>query len=56
MQKLLGKQFSLLRSESPGLGVMGGDSLSRGCGFEFQHRILDGHVSPYLVLKIVKFV
>ena len=28
---------------SPGLVVMGGDSCSKGCGFESWHRILDGH-------------
>ena len=28
---------------SPGLVVMGGDTRSKGCGFESQRRILDGH-------------
>ena len=28
---------------SPGLVVMGRDSYSKGCGFESQRRILDGH-------------
>ena len=28
---------------SPGLVVMGGDSRSKGHGFESQRRILDGH-------------
>ena len=28
---------------SPGLVVMGGDSFSKGRGFESWHRILDGH-------------
>ena len=28
---------------SPGLVVMGGDSRSKGRGFESQRRILDGH-------------
>ena len=32
--------------------VMGGE----GCGFEFQHRILDGHFSYLYVVKIVLFV
>ena len=27
---------------TPGLVVMGGDSCSKGCGFESRHRILDG--------------
>ena len=33
---------------SPGLVVMGGDSWPKGCGFESQHHILDGHFSPLL--------
>ena len=33
--------------------VMRGDSCSEGCGFENQHRILDGHYSPLFVVKIV---
>ena len=41
---------------SPGVVVMGGDSCSRGCGFEFQHPILDGHFSHWFVVKIVIFV
>ena len=32
--------------------VMGGDSCSEGCGFESQHRILDGHFSHLFVVKI----
>ena len=28
---------------SPGLVVIGGDSCTERCGFESQHRILDGH-------------
>ena len=28
---------------SPGLVVMGGDSHSKGRGFEYRYRILDGH-------------
>ena len=31
---------------------MGGDSRSKGCGFESQHRVLDGHFSHIFVLKI----
>ena len=34
---------------SPGLVVMGRDSCSEGRGFEFQHRILDGHFHNYLL-------
>ena len=30
---------------SPGLVVIGDDSCLRGCGFESQRCILDGHVS-----------
>ena len=36
---------------SPGLVVMGGDSLSKGCGFESRHRILDGHFFTYICCK-----
>ena len=45
---------SLELSGSPGLVVMRGDSCSKGCEFESQHRILDGHFFTYLF--IVKFV
>ena len=43
---------------SPGLVVMGGDSRSKGCGFESWHRILDGHdiFSHWFAVKIVLFV
>ena len=42
---------------SPGLVVMGGDSCSKGCEFEFRHHILDGHLFTYLfVAKIVMCV
>ena len=33
--------------------VLGGDSCPECCGFESQHRILDGH---YFFVKIVMFV
>ena len=33
--------------------VMGGDSRSKGCGFESRDRILDGHFSHLSVVKIV---
>ena len=41
---------------SPGPVVIGGDSCSRGCGFESQHRTLDGHFHIDLMQKIVLFV
>ena len=37
---------------SPGLVVMGGDSRSKGCGFESRHCILEGHFSHIFVVKI----
>ena len=33
--------------------VIGGDSCSKGHGFESQHRLLDGHFSHLFVVKIV---
>ena len=33
--------------------VIGGDSLTEGLGFKFQHHILDGHFSHQIVVKIV---
>ena len=38
---------------SPGLVVMGGDSCSKGRGFESRYCILDGHFSRIFVVKIV---
>ena len=35
----------------PGLVAMGGDSCSKGCGFESWHRILDEHFSHIFVVK-----
>ena len=32
--------------------VKGGDSCSKGCGFESHHRILDGHFSHLFVAKV----
>ena len=36
---------------SPGLVVMGGDSCSKGHGFESQHHILDGHFVTHICCK-----
>ena len=36
--------------------VMGGDSCSKGCKFESQNHILDGHFSYLFVVKIVMCV
>ena len=36
---------------SPGLVVMGGDSCSRGRGFESRYRILDGHYFTFICSK-----
>ena len=33
--------------------VMGRDSCSKGCGFESQHCILDGHFSHPFVVKFM---
>ena len=41
---------------SHGLVVMGDNSCSRGCWFESQRCILDGHFSHSFVVKIVLFV
>ena len=42
---------------SPGLVVMGGNSGTKGCGFESRGRILDGHniISHVFVIRIVMF-
>ena len=34
---------------------MGGDSGSRGRGFDSQHQMLDGHFTHYIVVKIAMF-
>ena len=49
---------NIFEGRSPGLVVMGGDSCSKGRGFESQRRILDGHYiySHIFVVKIVMFV
>ena len=42
----------ICNGESPGLVVMGGDSCSKGCGFESRHRIrMDGHFFTYICCK-----
>ena len=38
-------------ADSPGLVVMGDDSCLRGCGFESQRRILDGHFFALICCK-----
>ena len=43
--------YKYFYSGSPGLVVMR-DSCSEGCGFESQHRILDGHLSHLFVIKL----
>ena len=40
---------------TPGLVVMGGDSCSKGCGFNSQHCKLDEHFSLIFIVKIVTF-
>ena len=42
--------------KSPGLVVVGGDSCSKGCVFESQDLILDGHFSHILAVSIEMFV
>ena len=54
--KLSSNQTTGAAGGSPGLVVMGGDSCSKGRGFESQHRLLDGHFSHLFVVIIVKFV
>ena len=36
--------------------VRGGDSCSKGGGFESQHCIMDGHFLTFIVVKIVMIV
>ena len=36
---------------SPGLVVMGGDSCSKGCEFESQHRMMDRHLFTFICCK-----
>ena len=45
------KNVDLSGGSIPGLVVIGGDSLSRGCGFESQHQILDGHFFTLICCK-----
>ena len=42
------------KGRSPGLVVMGGDSYSKGHGFESLHCILDGHI--FFVKIVMMFV
>ena len=50
------KKDNYLNGRSAGQVVMGEDLFSRGCGFESQHWILDGHFSHQFVAKIAKIV
>ena len=45
--------IKLNKDGSPGLVVMGRDSRSKGCGFEFQYSMLDGYFSHISVVNIV---
>ena len=54
---MIGHEKSMMREGAiPGLVVMGGDSCSKGRGFESQYRILDEHFSHLFVVKIAMFV
>ena len=48
---LVANKFNL--GGSPGLEVIGGESHSRGCGFESEVRILDGNFSQWSIVHIV---
>ena len=48
----LTSKFSSKSGGSPGLVVMGGDSCSKGRGFESLHHILDGHFFTLICCKI----
>ena len=50
--RLNGLQTYYLTGGSTGLVVMGGGSLYEGLGFEFRHRILDGHFFTLICCKI----
>ena len=52
----LGYQKISCRGGSPGLVVLGGDSASKGRGFESLTHKQDGHFSHLFVVKIVMFV
>ena len=50
------KNISTVGRLRPRVLVMGGDSCSKGHGFESRHRILDGHVFTYICCKNSKDV
>ena len=52
----MGKKYKNILGGNPGLVVMGADLGSKGCGFESQHSLLDGHLSHLYVVIIVMFV
>ena len=45
------RNLNILLAFKNGLVVMGGDSCSKGHGFESRHRILDGHFFTYICCK-----
>ena len=51
---VIGLKRQTQRKGSPGLVVMGGDSYSKGCGFESGYCILEGHFFTYVF--VVKFI
>ena len=57
LQSHLRHYFSIRSIPSPKIGssgvvVMGGDSCSKGCGFESQHHVLNGHFSHLFDVKL----
>ena len=54
--RLVPETIQISKGGSPGLVAMGGDSRSKGRGFESRHRKLDGHFSHIIAVKIVMFV
>ena len=52
-QKIVNKNITSNLGHIPCLVVMGGDSHSRGYGFESQQHLLNGRSSPFLMVKMV---
>ena len=50
------KEEGQREDRNPDLVVMAGDSCCKGCGFESEHRTLDGHFSHLFVVKNGMFV